>query len=153
MTDTTRLPRTLTLETPKKPRMPKPLAKRIDALYEMRAERMAYGKQIREAEKVLRALKDREDETAKELDAEFRKLGGAEKMTGQLATFSRRDKDVFSVSDWDAYYAHIQKTGEFDLLERRPSSKALGLRLDNDDLPNGVTSDKIFAYSLTKATR
>jgi len=142
----------ITLTKPKKLRMPKALAKRIDALYAMRDERMAYGKKIKEAEKVLADLKRQEDEVAKDLDAEMRKAGGGlSKASGQVATFSPGLQDIYSVTDWDEFYAFIEKEHAFELLQKRPATTALNeRRLNGVDVP-GVHHDTKFSYSLTKA--
>ncbi len=147
-----KLPRVLTLETPGKPRMPKRVAAKVDALYEMRAKRLAYGKKIREAEGVLSALKEREEEVALDLSAELRKMGGT-KLSGELATFSPGSIDVFTVEDWELFYGYIVQNNAFECLEKRPSRGALKERLENDDLPVGVKADKKFNFSLTKAAR
>lgn len=142
--------RHIVLNMPVKRRLPKKPAARIDALYEIRAERMAYSKQIREAEHVLSTLKEHEMEVARDLAADLRKLGGGTKLAGSVATFSPGSTDVFTVMDWDAFYEYIRKEDAFDLLERRPARGPLKERLDADKLPPGITHDTKFAYSLTK---
>jgi hypothetical protein len=145
-----KLPVKIVLETPKAARLPSKLAARIDAFYELRDQRLAYGRKIKEAEAVESALKAREDEIARDLAAEMRKIGDASKLSGQVATFSPYLVDVFTVEDWDAFYEHIEKTHEWDLLERRPARGALKARLEDGKLPGGIKADTKFAYSLTK---
>ena len=146
-----KLPDAITLVTPKPTRLPTKLAARIDAFYDLREERLAYGRKIEEAKKVLSHLKEREDEIARGLAAELRKLGGGSKLSGQVATFSPGTTPIFIVEDWPAFHAYIQQTGEFELLEARASRGALKERAeDGGKLPPGVKQDSIFSYSLTK---
>lgn len=142
----------IVLERPAKPRMPKRLAARIDKFYEMRQQRIAYSKKIREAEAVVAEMKAGEDEIAHELAKELRKQGGT-RLSGEIATFTPGEDSIFSVEDWTAFYKHIQQTNEFDLLERRPSRSALKARQEDEELPPGIHADKKFTYSLVKAKR
>jgi len=146
-----KIPEQIVLDTPKATRLPSKLAARVDAFYELREERLDYGRKIGEAEKVLARLKEREDEIARDLAAEMRKLGQASKLSGQVATFAPGSVDVFSVEDWDAFYEHIKTYDAFDLLERRPARAALKARLEDGALPDGIKADTKFSYSLTKA--
>ena len=145
-----RLPTKITLTTPKVGRLPAKVAARVDAFYQLREKRLAYGREMKRAEKVLNALKHREDEIAKDLYKQMRQLGGATKLSGGVATFSPGDAEVFTVEDWDAFYEHIKSTGEFELLERRPARGALKERSADNKLPEGIKSERVFAYSLTK---
>lgn len=147
------LKKKLVLEMPAKVRLPTKVAARIDALYALREKRMAYGRQITEAERVLSALKENELEIARGLAKSLRELGGGTKLTGGVATFSPGSVDVFTVDDWDGFYKHIRENDAFDLLERRPARGALRERLDDDALPPGIVHDTKFTYSLTKATK
>lgn len=147
-----KIPKTITLETPAKVRMPTRVAAKIDAFYRMRESRLGYSKEIKKAEKVLSALKGREEEVALELAAELRKMG-ASKMSGETATFSPGEIDVFTVDDWDLFYQYIIDNDAFDCLERRPARGALKDRLEDDELPNGIKADKKFNYSLVKASQ
>jgi hypothetical protein len=55
---------------------------------------------------------------------------------------------TYNASDWPALYAHIQKTGEFDLLYKRISSKAAGDRDSNNELPPGIKRDTFIKLKL-----
>jgi hypothetical protein len=67
---------------------------------------------------------------------------------GKVVRVGWDEKQVPHVTDWPKFYAHIQETGEFDLLERRPGKAACGARWeDGKDVP-GV--EKFPVYSLTK---
>jgi hypothetical protein len=45
---------------------------------------------------------------------------------------------VYNTESWQDLYAHISKTGEFDLLQRRLTSTAMRDRDSNGQLPPGV---------------
>jgi hypothetical protein len=49
---------------------------------------------------------------------------------GKLAQVTRSEKPVPKVTDWDALYAHIKKTGAFELLQKRPTESAFAERWD-----------------------
>lgn len=147
-----KIAKSITLETPGKVRMPKRVAAKIDAFYAMQQKRIAYGKKIKEAESVLSSLKEREDVVAKELAKDLRGMG-ASKMSGEVATFSPGETDVFTIEDWDAFYKFIRENDAFELLERRPGRGALRERLEAGTLPKGVKSDKMFTFSLRKAAK
>lgn len=147
-----KIKKTITLTTPAKPRLPKRIGSRVDAFYEMRESRLAYGRQIKEAEAVLKVLKEREDEVAKALHKEMRAIGG-QKLTGEVATFSVGRDDVFTVEDWEEFYAYIAENDAFELLEKRPGRGALKDRLGTEDFPPGVKADAITTYHLTKASK
>lgn len=141
------------IEIPNKVRLPKALPRRVDALYEMRERRMAIARQVKEVEKQIAELRDSEEELAQELAKELRKQGGT-KLSGTVATFSPGSLDIFSVEDWDAFYAFIEENSAFECLERRPARGALKERIiENGEKVPGVKADKKFSFSLTKASR
>ena len=145
----------IVIELPNKRRQPKKLAGRIDTLYQMREDRMAVQRQIKEAEKAVTALKEAEEEVARELAATLRKEhGGLQRASGELATFSPGSLDIFAVEDWGQFYSYIVQNDAFELLERRPSRAALKERIiDGEGEVPGVKADKKFTFSLTKASK
>jgi len=56
---------------------------------------------------------------------------------------------LYRPADWRPIYAHIQKTGEFDLLHKRLSQTALRDRDSNNELPDGVQRATIHKLALT----
>jgi len=148
-----RFPKEITISVPQIPKMPKAPASKVDRLYELREARLAFGRAIGEAEKLLSRIKEVEEEIALELSAELRKLGGATKLSGEVATFAPSTTPVYAVADWDAFYAHIKKNDAWDLLERRPARAALNARFDEHKAVPGIQQDRKFSYSLTKASR
>jgi hypothetical protein len=55
------------------------------------------------------------------------------------ATVEVKPRRVFKAADWEALFAHMGRTGEWDLVQRRLSSTALHER--GDALPPGVVID------------
>ena len=107
----------------------------IDRLHRHRTERLALQKK-------LDALKGKEqDLTAKVLAA--CKRAGVEKASGQSATFSYSTVTVPRVTDWDAFYKHIQKTGHFDLLQRRVADANYREHLEAKEKIKGVTPEHV----------
>jgi hypothetical protein len=47
-------------------------------------------------------------------------------------------KTTYNSDNWPALFAHIQKTGEFDLLYKRVNPKAAADRDSNGELPPGI---------------
>jgi hypothetical protein len=93
------------------------------------------------AVKTLAANLSAEEEKLKVAMAELEKLMLANNMVGVTSTLGSADivpKLVYNATDWNALHAHIQKTGEFDLLQRRLTQTAMRDRDSNNDLPPGV---------------
>ena len=58
------------------------------------------------------------------------------------------EKDVPQIVDWSAFYKHIQETGDFDLLQRRPGEKACQSRWENGEKLPGVEKFHLVKISL-----
>lgn len=111
---------------------PKQLAACADMLYALREERYALQHQaerIEEKEKLLR-----------EHLIEQLPKGDASGISGKTARVFVENVQVARVEDWDALYAHIKKTGSFELLQRRPSETAIRERWDAGKAVPGVTT-------------
>jgi len=59
-----------------------------------------------------------------------------------------KPKPTYIPSDWSAVYAHIQSTGEFDLLHKRLSITALNERAAHE-MPPGVTKTQFDEFKFT----
>lgn len=82
-----------------------------------------------------------EEAKLKEAVAELEKLMAAHNLQGVASTLGNADivqEVVYNAQDWQALYAHIITTGEFDLLQRRLTSTAMRDRDSNNALPPGV---------------
>lgn len=97
-------------------RLDLPVGTLIDRLYEMRAlriemQRKADDMKVNERAVVARVM-------------ELLKKQKATKAGGKVAVASIKESTVPDVKDWTKLYAHIQKTGEFELLHQRIASRA-----------------------------
>ncbi len=77
----------------------------------------------------------------------------ADGIKGKLVQVSIEVKQRVDVKDWDAFYAHIKKKGEFELLNRAPNMKAIKERWEkNVKIPGLEPVDyKTLSYSSTEA--
>jgi len=86
------------------------------------------------------ALK-RDEDALKEATNALEALLLTHNMRGVKSTLGSADivdKVVYNVEDWTPFYAHVQRTGEFDLLYKRVGQKAVADRDSNNALPPGV---------------
>lgn len=63
---------------------------------------------------------------------------GLQSFTTDAATLTIKRRTVFRATDWPTLYAHLQQTGEFDLLTRTLSSTAVAERDKAGTLPPGI---------------
>lgn len=68
-------------------------------------------------------LKEQQEEVDYQLMQKL-EADGLSKFSNDQATISISEQIVPQVEDWDALHAHILKTGEFELMQRRPAVKA-----------------------------
>lgn len=71
-------------------------------------------------------------------------------VAGKLALVQVESKAIPQVEDWDAFYKHIKKTGEFELMQRRVSDKAVVERWDDKRTVPGVVRFNAKKVSCTK---
>jgi hypothetical protein len=60
---------------------------------------------------------------------------------------------VYQVDDWEAFYKHLQKTGEFDLLNRALNQAAVKERVDSQVRPTGKRGEKAMSEAAIQAAR
>lgn len=88
-----------------------------DLLYRARQERYA-------AQKKVNAMKDEERALETKLRAGLLELEGMT-VGGRKARVTLALKQVPQVANWDALYAHVAKTGEWELLSRSVNAEAI----------------------------
>lgn len=120
-----------------------PLAALADAWQSKRQERLALQKQVD-------ALQKEENDFKAQLiqglqAATIRAIGGA------LGTATLTRKREPAMADWDTLYAHIQATGEFDLMYRRVNAAAVKERWEHGVEVPGVQAIEITDLSWSKA--
>ena len=128
----------------KKPafKLPKSLAACADLLYEKRAERLAIQKQVDALEA--------EEKLIKEHLINSLPKGEASGIAGKVARVAVVTKDIAQVTDWDKLYAHIKRTGSFDLLGRSLTKAAVDERWAAKKEIPGVGHFNAVSVSVTK---
>lgn len=129
-------------ETKKKYVFPKTLGACADKLYELKAKRSA-------AQKVADAIEE-EEKALKEHIINTLPKSEANGVAGKLCRVTVVIKEVPQVKDWDAFYKHVKKTGDFDLLQRRLSDAAVKLRWDAKKKVPGVDVFNAVSLSMNK---
>lgn len=120
---------------------PKTMGSCADLLYELRNARLDLQKVIDEVSKKESSIKEHIINTLPKSDT-----GAA----GQLARVTVKTAPVPQVKDWDVLYKYIKKTGSFDLLHRRLSSKAVEDRWENGKDVPGVEEFMVTSVTLNK---
>lgn len=121
------------------------IGEKIDRLYELRAIRLDFSRQVDEMKEKETAMKQ---EIMDELDAV-----GLAKATGTKATAGRTCKVQPVVTDWDKVWPYIVAENAYDLVQRRIANLAWKERLDSGVLVPGTEQIDVWDLSLTKSTR
>lgn len=123
-------------------KFPKALGACADKLYELREKRLAMQKAVDEVEAEEKALKEHLIQTLPKSEA-----GG---VAGKLCRVTIVKKKVPQVKDWDKFYAHIKKTGQFDLLGRTVGAAAIKERWEAGKIVPGVENFEAISISINK---
>lgn len=113
---------------PKLPKLPKSLGACVDLYYDKRQARLVEDKKVQ-------AIKAEESYIKEHIINNVPK--------GDAGAVGKRYKgivytdDVYQVEDWKKFYAHVKKTGEFDLLNRALNQAAVKERVDAQERPSG----------------
>ena len=118
------------------------LGEQIDALYALRAERLALEKQANE-------FKAKET-TAKEKIIELLKSQSIEGAKGSKATAALSYKTKPVVTDWDSVYKYIADNNMFELLHKALTVSLWTALQDDGTLVPGTESMRVVDLSLTK---
>jgi hypothetical protein len=127
---------------PAKPKYkwPKSMGVCADKLYDLRQKRLAQQKIVDELEAEEKALKEHIINT----------LPKSETSGVAVARVTITSKDVPQVENWDLFYKHVKKTGEFELMQRRLSDSAINERWEQGKKIPGVKSFTVVSVSLNK---
>lgn len=139
-------PSTPHLEDPRgeKPKFkfPKAIGACADRLFTVREERLAIQRMVD---------KLAEEETAiKQHIIDNLPKSEASGVAGRLARVSVVSREVPQVKDWPKFYAHIKKTGDFDLLNRALSKSAIEARWEAGKEIAGVEHFTVVTVSMNK---
>ena len=121
---------------------PKTLGACADLYFTLREQRLAAQKIVDAIEVNERAIREHIIKTLPQSEASG--------VAGKLARVSRVVKLVPQVKDWAAFYAHIKKTGSFDMLQRRVGEAAIQERWDAGKVVPGVESFTVVTLSVSK---
>lgn len=123
-------------------KVPKTPGAQADMLYVTREKRLNLQKEID-------ALAAFETKLKNELIENLPK-SSATGAAGKIARVQIVTEDVPVVQDWDEFYKHIKKKGEFDLLNRAANRTAIRARWDNNKTVPGVGHFQAVKVSVTK---
>ena len=129
-------------KAPKAPAFPKTIGACADMVYKLRETRLAAQKEVDKIEAQEKALKEHIINNLPKSETTG--------VAGKLARVTVVTKDVPQVRDWDAFYKHIKKTGEFDLLGRTIGKAAIEARWENGKKVPGVESFGVVSLSINK---
>lgn len=123
-------------------KLPKTLAQCADLLYSTREKRLEIQKGVTECEAIEAALRDHIINTLPKAEATG--------VAGKLARVTIVMKRKPAVEDWEAFYAHVKKTGHFDLLFRRVNDAAVAERWNDNKVVPGVGVFNAVTLSVNK---
>jgi hypothetical protein len=113
-----------------------------DKLFLLREKRLAEQKKVDAIEAEEKALKEHIIQTLPKSEASG--------VAGKIARVSVITKQVPQVKDWDMFYKHVKKTGEFELLQRRLTDTAIRERWEAGKQVPGVESFNTLSISINK---
>jgi hypothetical protein len=117
-----------------------------DWLYDLRQARGVLGTVTAAFEDVLPAIiKGIDDHFVKTL-----KVGESSGVQGMRSRVQVTDTPIPQVADWEKFYAHIKKTGNFELLNRAVNRAAVKERWEQKRQVPGVTAFHAKTVSCTK---
>lgn len=114
----------------------------IDSLYELRAKRLALGKQIDD-------MKAQESKLRVIIITQLRELG-LDGGKGSLATASITSSREARVTDWPALWKWMKENDAFDMVQKRVAVTAARARWDEGVVIDGVEEFELDDLSLTK---
>lgn len=123
-------------------KFPKAMGACADRLFQLREKRLEDQKKVDAIEAEEKALKEHIIQTLPKSEASG--------VAGKIARVTVITKAVPQVKDWDVFYKHVKKTGEFELLQRRLTDTAIRERWDAGKQVPGVESFNAVTVSLNK---
>ncbi len=127
---------------PKALKFPMKLGTAADTLFQLREKRYALQAQVDQ-------LKEHENAVREYLFKALPK-SEAEGVAGKLCRVRVVQKTKPIVEDWTKVWAHIKKTGEFELLQKRLSDSSVKERWDSGKEVPGVGSTSYLDISINK---
>lgn len=124
----------------KKPKIPSSPAQCADLLYETRQERLEIQRQVEKLESLESALKDF---FINKLDK------NSTGIAGRVARVQIQPKSIPIAENWPKFYKYVQKTGAFDLMQKRLAEGAVKERWDNGVQLPGIGRMQVKTVSCT----
>lgn len=113
-----------------------------DLLYRTREARLAVQRQIDKLSKAESKLQEYFIETLPK--------SSSTGLAGRVARVQIEMRTVPTVEDWAKFYAHVKRTGEFELLQRRLNEGAVRERWEEGEKVEGVGTFNAKKVSCTK---
>lgn len=123
-------------------KFPKAMGACADKLFELRNKRLAVQKEVDAVAAEETALKNHIIENLPKSEASG--------VAGKLARVTVVTKQIPQVKDWDAFYKHVKKTGDFDLMQRRLTDAAIKERWEAGKEVPGVEHFNAVSVSINK---
>jgi hypothetical protein len=123
-------------------KFPKAMGACADRLFELREKRLEEQKKVDAIEAEEKAIKEHIIQNLPKSEASG--------VAGKVARVTVITKQVPQVKDWDMFYKHVKKTGEFELLQRRLTDTAIRERWDAGKQVPGVESFNAVTLSINK---
>ena len=123
-------------------KFPKALGACADRLFTLREQRLNAQKEVDKLASEESAIKEHIINTLPKSEASG--------VAGKLARVTVVTKQVPQVKDWDKFYAHVKKTGQFELLQRRLTDAAIKERWEAGKQVPGVESFNAVTVSINK---
>jgi hypothetical protein len=123
-------------------KFPKAMGACADRLFELREKRLEEQKKVDAIEAEEKAIKEHIIQNLPKSEASG--------VAGKVARVTVITKQVPQVKDWDVFYKHVKKTGEFELLQRRLTDTAIRERWDAGKQVPGVESFSAVTLSINK---
>lgn len=117
----------------KLPKLPKSLGACVDYYHKLREDRLATAKVVVEKKAAEDSVKEHIINNVPKGDT------GA---VGKEYIGKVYNDTVYQVEDWAKFYAHIKKTGEFELLNRALNQTSVQDRVDAQTRPTGKRGEK-----------
>lgn len=123
-------------------KFPKALGACADRLFTVREERLKIQKSVELLQAEETAIKEHLINTLPKSDASG--------VAGKLARVTVVTRQVPQVKDWDLFYKHVKKSGDFDLLQRRLTDSAIKERWEAGKEIPGVEHFNAVSVSINK---
>jgi hypothetical protein len=123
-------------------RFPKSMGLCADRLYKLKEAKTAAGKAFAAIEDEEKALKEHIINTLPKSNASG--------VSGKIGCVRVEAKSIPQVNDWPVFYAHVKRTGSWDLMQRRLSEAAVKARWEANKKVPGVVEFTAVVVRLSK---